>query len=215
MTLLPPQSTPLERGLEGATARLGDVPVDIARLWNPTTCPADFLPWLGWGLSIDFWDAAWTEAEKREAIGSAIEDQRRKGTLASLREVIDRFDPMIRIVEWFEDPDTLQPHTFRLELPLAAETAVDYDEPLVRALLRDIGTVKPLRSHMRAVHRIAVETNAFLTNGAQIAGFSRYTGASDIAVTADPIWADYLQTEDGEPVTAPDGEFLDAAPLQL
>ena len=79
MSLLPPNATPFERALEDAASIMADVPVEIATLWNPATCPAQFLPWLGWGLSIDFWDAEWTEAEKRQAIAGTIEAQRRKG----------------------------------------------------------------------------------------------------------------------------------------
>lgn len=209
--LLPPNATPLERGLESATARISDVPVSLRQLWNPATCPAHLLPWIAWGVSIDFWDAAWTEAEKRNAIAGAIEAQRRKGTRASLRSVINRFDPLIRIVEWFEDRGTLDPHTFRLELPLTADSDVVYDEALVTALLRDIAAVKPLRSHMFAVHRLAVRTGAYILSGAQIAGFDRFEASTDLDVPNNPAWATYLQTEEGEPVAGPDGHFLETA----
>ena len=209
--LLPPNATPLERGLESVTARLSDVPVPLRDLWNPATCPAHLLPWLGWGLSIDFWDASWTEAEKRVAIAGTIERQRRKGTRASLGEVIDRIDPLIRIVEWFEDRDTMDPHTFRLELPLAADSNVVFDETLVRALLRDIAAVKPLRSHMRVVHKLRADAAAYILSGATIAGLRRLDHIVDLAAPADPAWATYLQTEEGEPVRAPDGAFLETA----
>lgn len=52
-SLLPPNATKAERALEGATARLEDVPVDIRAMWDPATCQEFMLPWLGWGLSID------------------------------------------------------------------------------------------------------------------------------------------------------------------
>src|SRR5690606_20648556 len=138
MTLLPPNVSPLEMALEETTARLSEVPVPLRALWDPQTCPAELLPWLAWGVSIDFWDTDWPLSEKRAAIASAIDDQRRKGTRASLREVLDRFDPLIQIVEWWQDRDTMEPHTFRLELPLAIESEVEYDTALVTALLRDI-----------------------------------------------------------------------------
>lgn len=43
-TLLPPNATQEERGIEAATARLGKIPIEIGRLWNPETCTADLLP---------------------------------------------------------------------------------------------------------------------------------------------------------------------------
>src|SRR5690606_33880248 len=130
-------------------------------------------PWLGWGVSVDFWDANWTEAEKRAAIAGAIDAQRRKGTRASLRDVLDRFDPLIQIAEWFEDQVDLDPHTFRLELPLLIETEVEYDTALLAALLRDIAAVKPLRSHMQAVHKLQIQAQAGVLSGGASVGFLR------------------------------------------
>lgn len=207
--LLPPNSTAAEHALAQSVARLSDVPVPIRDLWNPATCPATFLPWLAWGLSIDFWDSAWTEAQKRAAIADAIEQQRRKGTPASLRAVLDRFDPMIAMVEWFDDPDTLDPHTFRLELPLAAESAVAYSDALILALLRDIAKVKPLRSHMQAVHALMAQANAWLLGAGQAAGLVRLDGAGDLDAATDPFWDNLLQTEDGEPILQESGAWLE------
>lgn len=208
-SLLPPNSTRAERGLEGAMARLADVPVPLRDLWSPETCPAHLLPWLAWGVSIDFWDMDWSEAEKRAAIAGAIDAHRRKGTPASLRAVLDRFDPMIRLVEWFDDRDVLAPHTFRLELPLAAETEVQYNEELVMALLRDIAAVKPLRAHMHAVHALSLRAGAYLLAPMQIAGFSRLDAAVDLDAPNDPIWGFYLQTELGEPIAGAEGTLLE------
>lgn len=210
MTLLPPNASRAEIALEGALQRLSDVPVPIAHLWDPATCPVEFLPWLGWGVSIDFWDANWTEAEKRTAIAGAIEAQRRKGTRASLRKVLDRFDPLIEIVEWFEDRNTLDPHTFRLELPLAIDSDVAYDTALVTALLRDIAAVKPLRAHMFAVHRIHAQAHAGVLGGGTSVGLARYYGPADMEAATDPFWNTLLQTEQGEPIVREeDGAFLE------
>jgi P2-related tail formation protein len=51
-SLLPPNVSGLERALEQASARVGDIPVPIDPLWNPATCPARLLPWLAWALSV-------------------------------------------------------------------------------------------------------------------------------------------------------------------
>ena len=212
MTLLPPNATQLERAVEGTfTAALEGVPVPLRAIWNPATCPASLLPFLAWGVSIDFWDTDWTEAEKREAIAQAIIQQRRKGTPASLRAVLDRFDPMISLLEWFEVPSALEPHTFALELPLAADSAVEYDRPLVEALLRDINAVKPLRSHMLAIHRLRLQAHSGILSAMTLAGFNRLDMAADTASASDPFWNNLLQTEQGEPLTDDVGQYLEHA----
>ncbi|VVT07398.1 phage tail protein I [Erythrobacter sp. EC-HK427] len=212
MTLLPPNATTYERAIESAAAgELAEVPTPLRDLWNPATCPLGLLPFLAWGVSVDFWDANWTEAEKRAAVASAIADQRCKGTRASLRQVLDRFDPLIGLVEWFEDKANLAAHTFRLELPAPSVSAVTYDEALVEALLRDIAKVKPLRSHMLAVHRLRAQAQIGLIGAATVALHGRVAGIADKTAAADPVWSTYLQTEDGEPLQDESGNFLEAA----
>lgn len=78
--LLPPNANAQEQALDDSLARLGSVPVDIARLWNPATCPLALLPWLGWALSCDEWDESWTEAQKRAAVAASYDVHSHKGT---------------------------------------------------------------------------------------------------------------------------------------
>jgi phage tail P2-like protein len=89
LTILPPTSTPAEVAIEAATARVGAVPVPVGDLWNPAACPVDMLPWLAWALSVDGWNAEWTEAEKRAAIAASIGIHRRKGTVAAILKGIE------------------------------------------------------------------------------------------------------------------------------
>ncbi len=206
-TVLPPMASKLERQLEQVIATTFVIDVDIARLWNPETCDAALLPWLAWGLSIDLWDADWSEATKRAAIADAIPFQQRKGTPASLRTVLDRFDPLIALVEWFQANPRMDPHTFRLELPLPSQSEVLYNEDLVAALLRDITAVKPVRSHMQAVFALKMTTAAYLAAAAQAVSYVRLDAAADTVIEA--YWANYLQTEIGEPILAEDGSFLE------
>ncbi|MES2173294.1 MAG: phage tail protein I [Pseudomonadota bacterium] len=199
-SLLPPASTDLEKALEQVAFALTDLPTPVRDVWSPATCPIGLLPWLAWGVSIDLWDSAWSEARKRAAVADAIAFQRRKGTPASLRVVLDRIDPLIRLVEWFEDRDTLDPYTFRLELPLSADSAVFYDEILVEQILRDIGQVKPVRAHMQAVFRVVAEARTWLVSFAVIGGLTRLDSHADMSSALDPSWGGLLQTEHGEPL---------------
>jgi phage tail P2-like protein len=212
MNLLPPNSTPLEQALDALEiAAVGDIPVRVGDVWSPTRAPAELLPWLGWGLSIDIWDSSWSEEQKRTAIASAIEDQRLKGTRAAVRRALDRIDPLIGITEWFEDPANLAPYTFRLDLPDRAVSAVTYDDEIIGILLRDIAVTKPLRAHVFASFQINALAQVGLVGAVVWGMLGRIDLAADTNAPADPVWATYLQTEDGEPLLDESGVFLIAA----
>lgn len=87
-TLIPPNATAEERAQEQATARVGEVPVGINTLWNPDTCPSEFLPWLAWAMSVDEWDANWSEDQKRGSIRDSYGLHVKKGTVGSVRRVL-------------------------------------------------------------------------------------------------------------------------------
>lgn len=209
-TLLPPGSTQLQQALEQVAAGVLDIPVPFRDLWSPTDCRIEDLPWLAWGLSIDIWDSNWSEQQKRDAVADAISFQRRKGTPASLRVVLDRFDTLIGIVEWSQDRINLDPYSFRLELPLVAESDVIYDEALVGQILRDIAQVKPARAVMQAVFRLRAAAAAWLLSAARLGDMLRFEVAADVATAGQPEWLSYLLTSDGEPLQTAAGAFLEA-----
>ena len=84
-SILPPSSTATERALELSLARPEALPVDAASLWTPETCPASFLPWLAHSLSVDDWDAGWSEQTQRDVIAASVEIHRRKGTVWAIK----------------------------------------------------------------------------------------------------------------------------------
>lgn len=87
--LLPGNTTPQERALEQATARVGSVGVSgISQQWDPLTCPASLLPWLAWAFSVDEWDATWPDEFKRRTIAESVSIHQRKGTVSSVRRVL-------------------------------------------------------------------------------------------------------------------------------
>lgn len=87
--LLPPNSTPLERALASVSARISNIPVPIASIWNAATCPKSMLPWLASALSVDVWDDAWPEETKRLAIASSLDIHQRKGTGAAVQAALE------------------------------------------------------------------------------------------------------------------------------
>ena len=212
MTLMPPNATRLERALDLTEgARIDALPLLVGDVWNPQTCPTALLPWLAWGVSIDLWDSSWSEQTKRDAIAGAIDEQRRKGTPAAMRQALDRIDPLIGLTEWFEDPDNLEPFTFRLDLPDRNTSLIDYDAPTIARLLRDVDAVKPLRAHVIASYRIYAQAQLGIVSAVIFGAIGRVDAAADLVSAQDPAWSTYLQTENGEPLQDQSGAFLEAA----
>ena len=87
-SLLPPNTTPLERALEQSTARIGAVPFRLRDNWNARTCPVDLLPWLAWAVGVEEWDATWPEALKREVVDTARKIRRKKGTPGAIKRAL-------------------------------------------------------------------------------------------------------------------------------
>lgn len=203
-SLLPPNATTGERALE--TALRADIDLSaVGTLWDPATCPADVLPFLAWGLAISHWDFDWTEAEKRAAIAAAIPFHQVKGTRAAVEQVLERFHPLLTVVEWHQANPPQAPHTFEVRAPaeigaafLTAETAA--------AIIRDVAAAKPLRAHFDFIQVLEAQAAVYLAAGGMAGGFLRARLNAVLDDSRD--WSIVLQTENGEPVFAPDGITL-------
>ena len=66
-SLLPPNSTDLERKLAEAGKDAFDLP-SIRIIKDIDQVPAQFLPFIAWQKSVDYWDENWQEALKRKVI---------------------------------------------------------------------------------------------------------------------------------------------------
>ena len=89
-SVLPRNSTQLERDLEQVSATAIDLPIGLRDLWSPERCPAALLPWLAWAFSIadeEGWSYAESEQARRNIISRAAQIHRKKGTVWSIREV--------------------------------------------------------------------------------------------------------------------------------
>lgn len=205
-SLLPPNTAPSEHALEDAMRMDVDLSA-VGTLWNPWTCPASVLPFLGWGLAIAQWDPDWSEAEKRAEVADAIAFHRRKGTRAIVEEVLERFNPLLEVVEWWEANPKREPHTFEVRAPANLIPASFLNVETVNAIIRDVVSVKPVRSHFDFVQVLEVQGSVYLTNAGQVGSYTRedYSAVHD----PDPIWGLYLQTEDGEPLQTEDGQLLE------
>ncbi|WP_349616225.1 phage tail protein I [Azotobacter salinestris] len=146
--LLPPNSTALERALAAVGASATDLAVPIRELWDPDTCPLELLPWLAWAWSVDEWDDAWSERQKRDTVRSALPVQRIKGTIGAVRKAVSALGPEVRVQEWFAQDPPGQPYTFRLLVDIDQEGLTQNDQA---SLLRIVETTKNLRSHLETV----------------------------------------------------------------
>ncbi|MFK3888477.1 phage tail protein I [Sphingomonas sp. NPDC079357] len=147
MTLLPANATALERAIEASVARISDVPVPLRQLVNPDTCPADQLPFLAWAVSIDTWESDWPDAIKRARVRSAISIQRRKGTVASLREVIASFGGAVAVREWWQMIPPGPAHTFALIVSLDGIVRPEATAAYAEAVIAEVERTKPARAH--------------------------------------------------------------------
>ncbi|MDB5725005.1 MAG: hypothetical protein JWQ16_1759 [Novosphingobium sp.] len=204
-TLLPPNATKAERALEMAAARIADVPVPLLELWSPDDCPVEILPWLAWQLSIDRWDPAWSEEQKRVETARAIELQRTKGTPASVDAVLTSWDPALSMVEWWEEGGSGVPYTFDITIPIEPGGGDITTGAFAQGVIRDVTRYKPLRAHFGFIQLLNAHATIAPIGGATITRFQRFEAT---AFDNDSYaWA-YLETEDGDPLLAEDGSFL-------
>ena len=142
-SLLPPNSSALERGIEAAIARLDPHP--LRTLYNPDTCPVHLLHELAWAWSVDHWDDSWAEPVKRSVVRSAFQFHRRKGTLGALRDAVAPLVVSIGNLEWWKTVPQGQPGTFSLEIGVPAG---GIDERVYQKALTLIDDAKPVSRHM-------------------------------------------------------------------
>ncbi|WP_313073381.1 phage tail protein I [Melaminivora sp.] len=167
-TLLPPGTTALEHALEAGGARLDALSVPLRELWSPAACPAPLLPWLAWAFSVDAWDDAWSEPQKRAAIAASYAVHRAKGTVAAVRQALRAADASARLVEWWQEQPPAAPHTFRVQVELKERGIT---EEALNGIERQVAAAKPVRSHFTLT--LVARTEALVRYG--IAAFSGET----------------------------------------
>lgn len=164
--LLPPSATHEEVALSQATARLADLAPHCRQMWNPATCPPAHLPWLAWALSVDEWDSAWSDAQKRAAIEASYTVHRHKGTVGAMRAALAALGYSISITEWFRESPPAAPYTFGL--------TADLDDRGINGALWDsiegvaLATMN-VRSHMRYIRLRATDHGRFHVGGTAVA----------------------------------------------
>ncbi|WP_047227263.1 phage tail protein I [Pseudomonas brassicacearum] len=155
-SLLPLNSTQLERAIEVATDETTEVP--LRTLYNPDTCPAHLLYQLAWAWSVDRWDDTWPEEVKRSVIRSAFYVHAHKGTIGALRRVVEPFGYLIEVVEWFQTEPVGVPGTFALKIGVSDE---GISEETYQELTWLIDDARPVSRHLTGL-AISLETQGDL-----------------------------------------------------
>ncbi|SEG44098.1 phage tail protein I [Billgrantia desiderata] len=169
-SLLPPNATRYERALADTAARVSDVATPLRDLWNPDTCPAELLPWLAWSLGVAAWKPYWSEAIKRQRIKQAVEIHRRRGTVQSVRRVVESFGAGVAIREWWQSEPRGIPHTFELILTVRdSNNAAELQQDIIQ----EVNRVKPVRSHFTLIAGVAAEGGIGIYGAARPAIYRR------------------------------------------
>ncbi|EIZ77768.1 phage-related tail protein [Novosphingobium sp. Rr 2-17] len=202
-SILPPASTGLEKALEQVAARLVDMPAPIRTVWSAMDCPVGHLPWLAWGLAISHWKTHWTVEYKRAAIADAIPYHRRKGTRKAVEEVLARYHPSFKIVEWHEANPPRAPYTFEVRAPAAEIPTSFLTAALAEEIIADVAIAKPARAHFDFVQTLEVQGRLFMAAGGLAGSMHR----ADYTVSHDTSrdWNALLLTDLGEPIRTDDG----------
>lgn len=205
-SLLPPNARALEHALAAATARLGDIPRPLPELWRPDAIPLAILPWLAWGLALDRWRQAWSEAQKRAATANAIPDARQKGSRGAAMAVLADYDPRLTMVEWWEEGGSGAPYTFTVIHPLDGAGGPRASAAFAASLYADLLRVKPARAHFELRQRLAARAALPVAAALRSLRLERRRAAMTGPDPADDL---KLQTEYGEPLEGGEGLALE------
>ena len=120
-SLLPPNASELERKITQVGKAAFDLP-SIRVTKDIDDVPSQFLPFIAWQRSVDYWDENWQDSQKRNVIKNSREQHRIKGTPAAIKKALEPFGYEVNIIEWFQAEPNLMPGTFNLELDVIGKS---------------------------------------------------------------------------------------------
>lgn len=200
-SLLPSGSTAFEKALSCAFAEaLAAIPNPFPVLKDPWQCPAALLPWLAWERSVDRWDTDWDEHSKRQAIANALTDQAKKGSVASIKNLLFGYDQYFELVEWFNQEPPGIPFTSQIKLRTGDGLPPAERAALINKVAAEIGFIKPLRNHYTMVEDYHLNFSLFVGAGARVATWSRLSAH---------VTHHFAQAQDGNFMVSQSGDFMD------
>lgn len=168
-----PNATTFQRALEIASRRYDQIPVPNRDLLNASACPTPLLPWLAHHRSVDSWNSAWPESVRRAVIAQSMEIHRRKGTVASVRKVVEAFGAAIALREWWQMEPRGEPHTFDLVLTVNPLNSAPASARYIEEIIDEIARTKPVRSHFTFTQGLRAEGAIGVTGAARVVGYRR------------------------------------------
>ncbi len=165
-SLLPPNSTQLERNLTEVGKDAFELP-SIRVIKDIDQVPAQFLPFIAYQKSVDYWDDSWQDALKRKVIQSSKEQHKIKGTAAAIKRALEPFGYEVKLIEWFKTSPELTPGTFNLELdligkPLSQEVFNEVNRLVsdAKSAARHLGSLTITANPVLSIHNILVHQTA-------------------------------------------------------
>lgn len=115
-SLLPVNSSPLERALDLGFARLLErIDPPFPELMNPATTPLAFLPYLAADRGVSEWNAGASDPEKRLTVSLSWQIQRQAGTRQALNHAVESLGFTPRVTAWYEQQPRAHPYTFDVQ----------------------------------------------------------------------------------------------------
>ncbi|SDA94719.1 phage tail protein, P2 protein I family [Pseudomonas sp. NFACC15-1] len=142
LSLLPINSSPLERALDLGFARLLErIDPPFPELMNPAATPLAFLPYLAADRGVGEWSSAAPETEKRLTVELAWPTARQAGTRKALENAAKGLQLMPEVRAWYEQTPPGPPYSFSVR----AFTEQPYSEVIDARLDRRLADAKSER----------------------------------------------------------------------
>lgn len=155
-SLLPPNSTELERKFSLSSAQATNHEVQIKTLVTINHAPKPFLSFLAFQHSVDRWAETWTDKIKRDQIKQAFNVHQKKGTIKALKTIAESFGFSVKIIEWFNSIPVLPAGTFKIIL---YTNGIDLTERGLNAFIELMNDAKPLTRHYLEIRIVAPATH--------------------------------------------------------
>ncbi|MEB0045746.1 MULTISPECIES: phage tail protein I [unclassified Pseudomonas] len=134
-SVLPANSSPLERALDLGFARLIErIDPPFPELMNPAATPLAFLPYLGADRGVSEWSSEAGEVEKRLTVELAWPTARQAGTRKALENAAKGLQLRPEVRAWYEQIPTGQPYSFSVRAFTEQPYSEDIDARLDRRL---------------------------------------------------------------------------------
>ncbi|MBT1259226.1 phage tail protein I [Pseudomonas sp. VS40] len=146
-SLLPVNSSPLERALDLGLGRLLDrVSPPFPALMSPLQTPSEFLPYLAADRGVSEWDADASESEKRLTVALSWQIQRQAGTPKALVHAVESLGFTPNISAWYQQRPLGLPYTFDVQAIIGRSWSSGDHNRLIRRINaaqseRDLATI--------------------------------------------------------------------------